>query len=183
MSNENQNQNRKPSVPHLPATQLRGKPIGLKLTTTKEGTPQEKEALAVQFTIADGEHAGKTIGKLLFFTDDTIDITLKAMRAMGWQGVDPTNFDGMDKDVMLVIEHEVDTQNGGKRANVRWVNSIGLNVKPLEGSKLAAFKQRVGGYAARQQGSNGAQTGKLPPMANGETPPPSDSDAPPWMRG
>ncbi len=183
MSNNNEEKKFKPSVPHLPVGQMRGKPIASRIFLVGEGD-KEKEAVGVQFAIVDGEHSGKTINKLLFFTDATIDITLKAMRAMGWTGPDPTNLAGMDAEVMLVIEDEIDEKYGGKRSSVRWVNAIGMNGgKALEGSRLAQFKSRVAGYAARQQQSNGAQTGKLPPVPAGDpyddVPP---GEQPPWMR-
>ena len=179
MSNEN-NQKREPSVPHLPIGAIKAKAIDLTLGMTEK---EDKEQLGVQFQItADGEHCGKMVSTYLFFTGPTIDVTLKAMRAMGWKGVDPTDLSGMDKEVLIVIEHEVDEKNGGKRARVRWVNAIGVAMnKPLQGSRLSEFRARVGAHAQKQAGANGAQTGKLPPID--DRPPPSDGDAPPWMRG
>jgi hypothetical protein len=190
MSNENNSKT--PNVPHLPIGPIKARPIDIVLGMTEK---EDKEQLGVQFQVTqEGEHLGKMISKYFFFTDatanskGTIDTTLKAMRAMGWQGVDVTDHKGMDKEVMLVIEHEKETDRdnkptGGVRATVRWCNAIGVAMnKPLAGNKLSAFKQRIAAVASRQAAANGASTSKLPPID--DRPPPSDDrDAPPWMRG
>lgn len=180
MSNEN---TRKPSTPHLPVSPgMRAKPIKAQLCLTEK---EDKEQLAVAFAIVGGEHDGKTIGTYLFFTDATIETTFKAMRAMGWKGVDPTAVEELTEEVMLVIEHEKDERNGGTRARVRWVNAIGMVVaKPLQGSRMQQFKQRVGALAQRSAANDGAtNAAKLPPVDGRNVPPPLDGDAPPWARG
>lgn len=181
MSNENQDK-RPPSVPHMPKCTLKARAVDLQLCMTEK---EDKEQLGIQFCITqDGEHQGKFITRYFFFTDAAAEFTFKAMRALGWKGVDPTDFTGMtEKEVLLVIDHEADEKNGGQRAVVKWVNSLGVAVnKPLVGNRLAQFKSRVAGLAAKQANANGAtNAAKLPPVADGHDVP--TGEPPPWMRG
>lgn len=186
MSNNNGNDNTKraPSTPHIPKGTIKGRAIDIKLALTDN---ESKEQLLVQFEITgEGDSKGKLISTRMFFTDATIEVTLKAMRAMGWGGVDPTDHKGMDKEVLLVIEYENETdkdgkQTGGQRSIVRWVNAIGVAVaKPLEGKRLNDFRSRVGAIAQKQSNANGAKTGTLPPVDGNDIP---TGEPPPWMRG
>ncbi len=180
MSNQN-DQKRAPSTPHIPKCTVKGRPIDIKLALTED---ESKEVLAVQFEITgECDSKGKLITERFYFTSAAIDQTFKSMKAMGWQGVDPTDFKGMDKEVILVIEHEADERNGGQRSRVRWVNALGINVsKPLEGKRLSDFRARVGASAAKAAGATGAKTGSLPPIDDRGAPPPGDNDVPPWAR-
>lgn len=169
-------------VPHLPATTIKARALSWGLSEAKSGNEQ----LAVTFQItADGEHKGKTISDYLSFTERTIDTSIKAMNAMGWDGGDlaagpPKGLD--TNEVLLVIEHEDETDDKGvktghRRSRVRWVNGIGVTItKPLEGQKLASFATRMRAAQAKVAGSKPSGARQLPPVD--DVPPPSDNDAP-----
>jgi len=92
-----------------------------------------------------------------YFTEKALESTVKALRAMGWQGSDVSELDnhggGLDaNEVVLVVEHEqvVDEDGTGTvddegqpimRARVRWVNSAGgVAMKNLlTGNELKGF--------------------------------------------
>jgi hypothetical protein len=143
---------------------------------------EPKEQVAVELVILDGgEHEGKRITWYGFFTEKTIETTLKSLRTLGWEGDDLSDLSGIDtKDAYAVIAHE-EGQDGKVRARVRWINESpngGLALKTrmdegaakafaerMRGHVLAAKQRTVGtptpqGSAANGGGKSGKQTTK-----------------------
>lgn len=82
-----------------------------------------KVQLAIAFDFLD--HPGQSMTGYLYFTDDTFDRTLKALRDMGWTGDDFENITGIDRnEVQLVVEAEADPQ-GTMRPRIKWINGGG----------------------------------------------------------
>lgn len=80
------------------------------------------EQIGILFALTELAHAGRTIMWWGHFTEDTLEHTLKALRACGWQGDDLTKLDALGvNEVSLVIEQETD-RDGVLRDRVRWVN-------------------------------------------------------------
>ena len=117
--------------------------------------------LGVEFDLLD--LPGQSIGWYGYMTDKALKDTVKALRAMGWQGSDLSELadrgGALDaNEVTLVVEHEQETdeQGTGKideqgqplmRARVRWVNSAGgvAMKNPLMGDDLKAFAATMRG--------------------------------------
>jgi len=95
-------------------------------------TSTGKEQLAVTFDTEDPNNP--TITKYLFFTDAAIDMTTKALVALGWKpeefDYDITLLNGTDvlvgRPCSLVLERE--TYEGTERTKVVFVNSAGGGV-------------------------------------------------------
>jgi hypothetical protein len=116
-----------------------------KLGVTSNG----KEQVAVAFRLEDG----RTITWYGYFTDKTLDRTVETLRICGWDGNDPRDLTGLDRnEVALVIEHERDAV-GQVRARVRWVNRPGgAQVKEeLSGAALDRFADRLRGAIATRR--------------------------------
>jgi hypothetical protein len=148
------------------------------------------EQVAVLFELLDEN--GLRITWYGYFSDKAYEQTVKALRACGWQGADPTELDTFatsglgSNEVELVIEQEtaIDAQGNAKgtRAKVRWVNVPGAGGIGLK-SKLAPDEAKS--FAARMKAKILAlEHGK--PKVNGspsrqpEPPPHGDSDRPPF---
>jgi hypothetical protein len=112
------------------------------------------EQAQIQFEIAEGEHAGR---KLLWwgsFSDNAFEITMKALRVMGFKGTNllelPTQ--SIEQEVNLVVIH--DDYGGTTKAKVQWVNSPngggGTKVsKSVDGDKLRMFAAKMAARAAK----------------------------------
>jgi hypothetical protein len=155
------------------------------------------EQVGLQLEIQEGEFKGRLLSWYGFFTDDATEIALKAMRALGWEGVDLRQFQTVyNGKAQAVVQHERDPK-GKMRAKVQWINPIGVAMKNEYGAvQLAQLAQRIKGTAARigMPGSGGAGGGddRRPPTApprapagaqrdpwdDDRPPPPSDDDAP-----
>lgn len=192
MTNQNQNQNqRTPSTPHIApqhgsSLTLRARPIAYDY-----GESEHNDQVGVQFEITqEGDHAGKRITWYSTFSEAQWEITTKALMAMGAL----KNGDVLDKswldtaeEVSLVIEVEPDTQNGGHRSRVKWVNGLQGTVafkRKHDSARAAKFQQRVRAMHAKLAGQNGA-SGTLPPVRNNQNAGRDDvpmGEPPPWMR-
>lgn len=122
----------------------RGVPVecGLGVTST------QKEQIAVVFELLDPP--GERLTWYGYFTDASIETTYKALRAIGWQGCDITEFaagalpEGVDKQVDLVVEME-EGNDGVYRPRIRWVNGGGgVAIKtPLNAAQTATLAARL----------------------------------------
>jgi hypothetical protein len=99
--------------------------------------------IGVAFELLD-EAPGTSITWYGSFTDAALEFTLKALRAMGWQGDDVYELDNGgghldEKEVQLVVDHE--EYQGRVHAKVRWVNSLGglAMQKRVSGDQLRGF--------------------------------------------
>jgi hypothetical protein len=151
-----------------------------------------KEQVAALFKLTDeGETKGVQLTWYGYFTDGTVDSTIKALRAMGWKGNDLSELLDFKKAIPtpeeceLVIEPEPQTDSQQNpifeedgvtqkvRARVRWVNPVGkVGIKTaLTPDKAAAFAARMKGKLLSFDQQNGA------PKNNGApgTPPPRQS--------
>ena len=59
------------------------------------------EQIAIQFEILDGEFAGENIAYLGTFTENSIEYTTNALRAVGWLGDDLSELPGLAADGKL----------------------------------------------------------------------------------
>lgn len=129
-----------------------------------------KEQLAVGFDFLD--HPGESMTAYLYFTDETFDRTLKAMRDMGWTGVDFETVTDLNRnEVTLVVEAELNPKSGQMEPRIKWINGAGgLALKQaLEPDKLKTFAQRMRGrvlLADQQAGRTVSQqpAGDRPPV-------------------
>lgn len=110
-------------------------------------TSTGKEQMVVDFELLDAGFEGQHLTWFGFFTEKTLESTIKGLRACGWTGDDLMDLAGIDtNEVSLVVENE--TYEGKTRARVRWVNPIntGLSVKaPLPEDKAKAFAAKMRG--------------------------------------
>ncbi|NNB90527.1 hypothetical protein [Corallococcus exiguus] len=162
-----------------------------------------KEQVAIEFTFLgnDGSepYAGQSITWFGFFTDASLEHTIKALRACGWQGNDVSDLTGIESnDVSLVIENE--EYEGKWSPKVRWVNPLGSGLalkQQMEPTQARSFAAQMRGrILAMEQGTGprrapapaparGAQQqsrgGSRPPSYGGgppEPPPLTDEDMP-----
>jgi hypothetical protein len=125
-------------------------------------TGKEEIAIAFEFT-GDTELKGQRITYYGYFTEGTLDSTIKGLRACGWQGTEMTDLLDFQKsglganEVELVVEPEVVKDRAGQvqteddgvtprtRARVRWVNAVGrMGLRePLAADKAAAFAAKM----------------------------------------
>ena len=135
-------------------------------------TSNNTEQVAVDFAITEEGHENQRITWYGFFTEKTVETTLKSLRAMGWAGDDLSDLSGIDaNEVYLDIQHEED-QEGNLRARVRWVNATagGLALKTrMDEGAAKAFAERMKGHVLAQKnrpnGSPAAASAK-PAAAN-----------------
>lgn len=129
----------------IPAGTYRGRATEAQLGTTSTG----KEQVAISFQLLTPGYEGQHLPYYGLFTDAALEITVKALRACGWQGVDLSDLSGIDtNEVNLVVEHE--TYNGVTRARIKWVNdgTAGLLKNVLGDAEKKAFAQRMRGAIA-----------------------------------
>lgn len=149
------------------------------------------EQVAVNFELTgDGPEKGLRITWYGYFTDKAYEMAVKALRAMGWTGSDPTELDAFatsglaTNEVELDIEQETSidpkSNQSNTRARVKWVNALGAGGIGLA-TRLAPDEAKS--FAARMKAKILAlEQGK--PKANGsrpaDPPPHTDSDRPPF---
>lgn len=162
-----------------------------KLIETQGGAEQ----LAVEFEFK----AGDAIMRRTWygsFTDASWQFTLKACRAMGWNGVDPAELDmpeaGLNAlEVSLEIKHEYYKDKW--REKIAWVNPLGgiAVSNPLSLDKKQALSQRLKGLfisadagqppKKAKNGATGAQAGRSGnPSLDQPEPPPIDLENAPF---
>lgn len=141
------------------------------------------EQTQIQFEIVEGEHAGR---KLLWwgsFSDGAFEITMKALRVMGFKGTNllelPTQ--AIENEVSLVVIH--DDYVGVTKAKVQWVNDPrgggGVKVsKPVDGDKLRMFAARMAQRAAKFPEVQGEPSTPRVPAVGGKSKQIGDDDIP-----
>lgn len=160
------------------------------------------EQIAIQFEILDGEFAGENIAYLGTFTENSIEYTTNALRAVGWLGDDLSELPGLAADgklseAQIVVRHE--EYEGQMRARIKFVNPPGggrFTFKDqIEGNDLRSFSARMksafrGGVPAgggsrppaqRQSNGGGYQRGSGGyggSQDRRDVPPPDDTDLP-----
>lgn len=176
----------------------RAKAMSWGLGISGEGTPKEKEQLAVEFQVLTEGAPESALTWYGYFTEATADRTIEAMRYMGWTGTDFAALEGLDaNEVELVVEDE--EYEGNVRAKVQWVNKPGgLGIKaPLVGDRLKTFAAQMKGRVAQFDAAGGRPAPapakpaaakpapaarKMPPIKDGdsrpEPPPLADADIP-----
>lgn len=160
----------------------RARAVGAELSTTSTG----KEQIAVQFQLL--EHEGETLLWFGYFTERALPITVRALRACGWQGNDLQDLTGiLDNEVDLVCANE--EYNGTTRLKVQFVNRPGEMpfVQPMEDTAARSFAARMKGQIAALGGASGrrsAPSTAAPRSARAaqtpEPPPHGDDDGPPF---
>lgn len=148
------------------------------------GTNSEQVALV--FRITEGEHAGyETTWFGNFGSEDAITLTLKALRACGWQGDNITDLKGIDsQDVELVFVEEVSQQDGKTYVRAKYVNKPGGRVemkKTMDAGARAAFAQKLRGKIValgQKAGADVARPASRP--ANGGAAGGAAKPAPAW---
>lgn len=133
-----------------------------------------KAQVGVEFEILEGEDAGEFITWYGFFTDDTEQRTLEALRYAGWQGDDLLDLKGMGtRRVVLIVEEE--SYQGKTHSRVRWVNRFGGN-----GVRMAkAMAEQDRRMLAARLRSVAASIGVLPPDKELPAPTPIAAGSPP----
>jgi len=119
-------------------------------------TQGKKEQIAVQFCVKT-EEMPEFISAYLYFGDNSIEHTEKALTAMGWDfKANGWAIDEMvqmqpltGNEVRLVLEN--DTYEGVTRLKVKWINPIGGDILSDEGTEsdltkfAALLKAKMGG--------------------------------------
>lgn len=169
----------------IPAGTYRAKGIEAQLGFTSAN----KEQVAISFQLLTPGFENERAAYYGTFGEKSLEITIKALRACGWKGVDLSDLSGIDaNEVNLVIEHEEYPQGSGNfSAKVKWVNdgAGGLLKNVMGDAEKMSFAQRMRGAVAGIQIAPKAPAAKpaVKPgfVSNGrppEPPPHSDSDAP-----
>lgn len=147
-------------------------------------TANDTEQVAIDFELLEGDDQGKHITWYGFFTDKTIEVTLKSLRTCGFTSDNladlnlPVDENGIGtNEVTLVIEHEEDLE-GNPRARVRWINGgggVALKTR-MDAGAAAAFAERMKGHvlahkqrtapSAEQSPNGGRRSERQPPPRN-----------------
>lgn len=154
------------------------------------------EQIGVRVKFVEGPYKGRTSLWYGHFSDAAMDITIRALRALGMKGDDVRDLSGMyAPDVtpaIGVVQH--DTYEGKTRARVAFINGADVVMKEeMNKQQLDAFAQRMRGAFARAGGGGSRPTTGGAPAQRGEparddrqrsfrddrgAPPPRDDDAP-----
>jgi len=114
---------------------------------TKKGDPQ----VGVALEIVDGQYKGKRLTWYgTFVNEQAEEITIKALRALGFRGVDLTDLSSIyEGEAIAVVDHEADLE-GVMRVKVKWINGADVMMKKeLAGADLKRFADRMRGKLAR----------------------------------
>ncbi len=167
----------------LPEGTYRAKAIEAQLGFTSAN----KEQVAISFQLLTPGFETERAAYYGTFGEKSLEITIKALRACGWKGVDLSDLSGIDaNEVNLVVEHE--EYNGTVSAKVKWVNdgAGGLLKNVMGDAEKLSFAQRMRGEVARLGAGQPKDRTPGPkpaakPMSNGrppEPPPHTDADSP-----
>lgn len=136
------------------------------------GTPQ----VTVGFEVLAEE--GGSITWHGFLTPAAEERTIESLQAMGWEGNDITECEGLmeagklAKVVELVLVQE--TYKEKVRWKVKYVNAVGGRTKRLDSNSLAEVQARIKARIGEVSRSNGTP----PPQVQQDIPPPKDDDIP-----
>ena len=162
----------------LPEGTYRAKGIEAQLGFTNGG----KEQVAISFQLLTPGFENERAAYYGTFGEKALEITIKALRACGWKGVDLSDLSGIDaNEVNLVVEHE--EYNGTITAKVKWVNdgAGGLLKNVMGEAERVSFAQRMRAQVATlgtAQPKAPAARPAAKPVARPEPPPLTDADAP-----
>jgi hypothetical protein len=129
----------------IPEGTYRARGVSAQLGFTSTG----KEQVAIGFTILTPGFEGQHLPYYGTFGEKALEITTKALRACGWQGLDLSDLTGIDaNEVNLVVAHE--EYNGVTTAKVKWVNdgTAGLMKNVMADTEKRAFAARMRGAIA-----------------------------------
>lgn len=136
----------------------------------KAGTGTEQ--FAILFELLDYEEGARTITWYGFFnSEENGRRALKTMRICGWNedSTDVLNPQGLDRnEVELVIEHE-ERQNGEMQARVRFVNAIGVSLKPLGEEDKDKLASKIKGWL-KSPATAGQRNAQRPPARSTSAP-------------
>lgn len=146
--------------------------------------------IGCMLTIVEGPFAGRAYPWYGSFTADATPITMRGMRALGFEGDDLVDCSGMYKpDVKAIGVLEVDQdRDGNPRRRFSFVNGFGVAMKEtLQGGDLAAFAKQMRGTIARLGGAGGNDRPAAPSSGGsgyyegggGRQPPPAGATPPP----
>lgn len=129
--------------------------------------------IGVRVRIADGKYKGRTMLWYSSFTDNSDDITLRGMEALGFRGGDDifdcrgfydAKIQSDIPDAEAVVEHEPNIKTGVMQAKVKFINGgdivMGHDLTPNDEQR---FRQRMRATLARRNGSRGG-----PPSGSGQ---------------
>jgi hypothetical protein len=171
MSNENETERTL-----IPAGKYKVKCVDAKVGKAKTGTIQ----IGCALEIVEGPQSGQMLTWYGFFTENTEERTVAAMRTLGFRGNDIRRLESMFEGAtaQAVVDHEKN-QDGKLVAKTNWINPIGVMMNEvLDGAELASFGKRFAGLAARLGG--GSKPAGNAPSNNGrrdsrdDEPPPFD---------
>lgn len=163
----------------IPAGTYRAKGIEAQLGFTSTN----KEQVAISFQVLTPGFENQRLAYYGTFGEKALEITIKALRACGWTGLDLGDLTGVDaNEVNLVVEHE--EYNGVVSAKVKWVNdgAGGLLKNVMGDAEKLSFAQRMRGEVARlsqaQPKTPAPKAAAKPSGRPPEPPPHTDGDAP-----
>lgn len=110
------------------------------------------EQVVVEFELLDEQWRSERVTWIGYFTGNTTERTLEALRFCGWTGDDVTDLTGLGNgEVSLVIDHE--EYDGKLMAKVQWVNKGGLLAMkaPMSPDQKKAFAAKMRGAAVKSR--------------------------------
>lgn len=152
------------------------------------GTGKEQIGICFDFLDLPGEE----MTWYGFFTDGTLERTIKSMRTCGWQGSDLTELDTLGtNEVTLVVEEEEYPEGSGEfTLKVQWINGTGglAMKKALDEGGIKSFAARMKAQILAVDPATASQHAKKPAAkkpaprqaAPDDAPPHGDADGPPF---
>lgn len=132
----------------IPAGTYRARATEAQLGETSKGAEQ----VAIGFQVLTPGFESYRLAYYGTFGEKALPITVKALRACGWQGIDLADLAGIDtNEVNLVVEHEeYPVGSGSWTAKVKWVNdgNGGMLKNVLDPQAAKSFAQRMRGAIA-----------------------------------
>lgn len=163
----------------IPAGVYRARATDAQLGQTNSGSEQ----VAIAFQVLTLGFENQRLAYYGQFGEKSLEITVKALRACGWQGLDLADLSGVSaNEVNLVVEHE--TYEGKTRARVKWVNDgqAGLMKNVLDAGAAKSFAQRMRGAIANLEAGKpkAAPAQRAATFDSRQPPPHGDADAIPF---
>lgn len=133
-------------------------------TIGRAGTGTHQIGCMVEIT--EGPHAGKAYPWYGSFTKDATPITIRGMRAFGWQGDDLEDLRTMYAQPAIGVLEVDANEDGSPRRRFSFINGAGVAMKEtLTGSDLAVFAKQMRGTIARLPGGSAGGGGGAQPSA------------------
>lgn len=115
-----------------------------------ETNKNKYEQIGIALQIIEGKYANKRLSYYgTFASDKAEEITISAMRALGFRGVDICDLSSMyEGEAVATVEHE--EYEGKTRARVKWLNGADVIMKKeMTPQELNRFAQRMKAKLAR----------------------------------